>query len=171
MPPTPAIVCFLRPVDIHSRSPQHDEPSEKVSVNSHLPFRHSSDNLVSRIGAVLRSPYQAFRQILREVIPLEHRRSIVRFTRRRLNGVWGSSAASNAASLNALSSLLARTERQRYDLICFPIINWDFRFQRPQQLMSRLAAVGHRVFYINQHFLDHGPPYKLAMKGPNIYEV
>jgi GT2 family glycosyltransferase/glycosyltransferase involved in cell wall biosynthesis len=140
-------------------------------VNSHLPFRHSSDNLFTRIGAVLRSPYQAFRQILREVIPLEHRRRTVRFIRRRMSRVWGSSAASTAASLNALSSLLARTERQRYDLICFPIINWDFRFQRPQQLMSRLAAVGHRVFYINQHFLDHGPPYKLAMKGKNIYEV
>jgi GT2 family glycosyltransferase/glycosyltransferase involved in cell wall biosynthesis len=38
------------------------------------------------------------------------------------------------------------------DIICFPIIDWDFRYQRPQQLLSRLARKGHRVFYIQTTF-------------------
>ncbi|MFN0085863.1 MAG: glycosyltransferase [Blastocatellia bacterium] len=35
------------------------------------------------------------------------------------------------------------------DVICFSIIDWSFRFQRPQQLMQHFAAAGHRVFYLN----------------------
>src|SRR5262245_13060133 len=35
------------------------------------------------------------------------------------------------------------------DVICFSIVDWSFRFQRPQQLMSQFAANGHRVFYLN----------------------
>jgi len=35
-----------------------------------------------------------------------------------------------------------------YDVIIFPIIDWDFRFQRPQQIAIRLAQNGHRVFYV-----------------------
>lgn len=37
----------------------------------------------------------------------------------------------------------------RPDIICFSIIDWSFRFQRPQQLMQTFAAHGHRVFYLN----------------------
>jgi hypothetical protein len=37
----------------------------------------------------------------------------------------------------------------RPDVICFSIIDWSFRFQRPQQLMRAFAAQGHRVFYLN----------------------
>lgn len=37
----------------------------------------------------------------------------------------------------------------RPDIICFSIIDWSFRFQRPQQLMRAFAAQGHRVFYLN----------------------
>jgi len=38
---------------------------------------------------------------------------------------------------------------RRADVICFSIIDWDFRYQRPQQLMSQFAAHGHRVFYLS----------------------
>jgi GT2 family glycosyltransferase/2-polyprenyl-3-methyl-5-hydroxy-6-metoxy-1,4-benzoquinol methylase len=58
-----------------------------------------------------------------------------------------------------------------YDVICFPIIDWDFRFQRPQQLMSRFAAAGHRVFYLTQKFRATGAPYEVQQRGQNIYEV
>ncbi len=33
------------------------------------------------------------------------------------------------------------------DVFCFPIINWEFRFQRPQQLMTQWARIGRRIFY------------------------
>ena len=42
---------------------------------------------------------------------------------------------------------------QKYDVICLPIIDWSFRFQRPQQIMSRFAESGHRVFYVSTNFL------------------
>lgn len=39
--------------------------------------------------------------------------------------------------------------RGRGDIICFSIIDWSFRYQRPQHIMSQFAAHGHRVFYLN----------------------
>lgn len=58
------------------------------------------------------------------------------------------------------SSALSRPKRRlvgpddcrSYDLICLPIIDWDFRFQRPQQLCRRMARQGHRVFYVRTRF-------------------
>lgn len=38
------------------------------------------------------------------------------------------------------------------DIICFPIIDWRFRYQRPQQILSRFARRGHRVFYVETTF-------------------
>lgn len=35
-----------------------------------------------------------------------------------------------------------------YDVVCFPIIDWSFRWQRPQQLVSQFANEGHRVFVL-----------------------
>ena len=58
-----------------------------------------------------------------------------------------------------------------FDVVCFPIIEWDFRFQRPQQLMSRLGAAGHRVFYLSNQFRAAGPAYQLRRVAENVYEV
>lgn len=58
-----------------------------------------------------------------------------------------------------------------YDVICLPIIEWEFRFQRPQQLMLRFAEAGHRVFYISQHFRSTGPRFIIEEKSENIFEV
>jgi glycosyltransferase involved in cell wall biosynthesis len=38
------------------------------------------------------------------------------------------------------------------DIVCFSIVEWEFLFQRPQQLLSRLADSGHRVYYVSQFF-------------------
>lgn len=38
------------------------------------------------------------------------------------------------------------------DVVCFSIIEWEFLYQRPQQLLSRLADRGHRVWYVSQFF-------------------
>jgi hypothetical protein len=37
----------------------------------------------------------------------------------------------------------------KMDVFCFPVIAWDFRFQRPQQIVTQFAGDGHRVFYLN----------------------
>ena len=67
--------------------------------------------------------------------------------------------------------VVAAARDDRHDVVCFPIIDWDFRFQRPQQLMSRFAAAGHRVFYVSIVFRSDGPPYVISEKRANVYEV
>ena len=37
---------------------------------------------------------------------------------------------------------------QAYDLMLFSVIDWHFRFQRPQQLCRQFARMGYRVFYV-----------------------
>jgi len=44
-----------------------------------------------------------------------------------------------------------------YDVIVFPIIDWFFLFQRPQQLSLQFARSGRRVFYLDQAALRDGP--------------
>ena len=39
-----------------------------------------------------------------------------------------------------------------YEILCLPIINWDFRFQRPQQLARKFVQAGHRVYYVGINF-------------------
>ncbi|HEY1249620.1 MAG TPA: glycosyltransferase [Thermoanaerobaculia bacterium] len=63
----------------------------------------------------------------------------------------------------------------RYDAIVFSIIDWDFRFQRPQQLATQFGRHGHRVFYLsttqwlaNQ---EGGPSWDLVRKAPNVAEL
>ncbi len=58
------------------------------------------------------------------------------------------------------------------DLICFSIIDWDFRYQRPQQILSRLAQAGHRVFYLSQRFLRRGDEtFRLRPLAAGVTEV
>ena len=57
------------------------------------------------------------------------------------------------------------------DVVCLAMIPWDFRFQRPQQLMRQFGAAGHRVFYVNLHFRTTGPAWAATEKAPNVYEV
>ncbi|HKG23565.1 MAG TPA: glycosyltransferase [Blastocatellia bacterium] len=60
------------------------------------------------------------------------------------------------------------------DVICFSIIDWEFRYQRPQQIMSQFAANGHRVFYISpSRFQPKEAEARAAIKEikKNVYEV
>ena len=41
---------------------------------------------------------------------------------------------------------------KKYDVIVFSVIDYDFRYQRPQQIADHFAREGHRVFYINANF-------------------
>lgn len=59
-------------------------------------------------------------------------------------------------------------EISAFDILVLPIIEWDFRFQRPQQLARHLAGKGHRVFYC-----AHRTSAKLEVKEreTNVFEV
>jgi GT2 family glycosyltransferase/glycosyltransferase involved in cell wall biosynthesis len=60
-----------------------------------------------------------------------------------------------------------------YDVVCFSIIDWSFRWQRPQQLLSQFADAGHRVFvFKTTEFLrSGGVPFQIALLRPNVWEV
>jgi Glycosyl transferases group 1 len=60
-----------------------------------------------------------------------------------------------------------------YDVICFSIIDWSFRWQRPQQLLSQFADAGHRVFVFRAtEFLGPGgAAFQLEQLRPNVWEV
>ncbi len=66
---------------------------------------------------------------------------------------------------------LAQSPAALPDIFCFPIIDWDYRFQRPQQLMRQFAAAGHRVFYLSHDFRSLGAPYVLRPLAMNLAEV
>jgi GT2 family glycosyltransferase len=52
------------------------------------------------------------------------------------------------------------------DVVCFSIIDWSFRFQRPQQIMRQFAEEGHRVFYLNvTEFLDADLPPRFTVEA------
>lgn len=44
----------------------------------------------------------------------------------------------------------------KYDVIVFSVIDYHFRYQRPQQIADHFAREGHRVFYINANFSSTG---------------
>jgi GT2 family glycosyltransferase/glycosyltransferase involved in cell wall biosynthesis len=59
-----------------------------------------------------------------------------------------------------------------FDVFVFPIIDWRFRHQRPQQLAAQLAARGHRVFYFATTFVtSDGYRPQMETVGERIHLV
>jgi GT2 family glycosyltransferase len=62
----------------------------------------------------------------------------------------------------------------RADVICFSIVDWNFRYQRPQQIISQFAAHGHRIFYIRLDGILPAhvePRFAVNKLKENIYQV
>ena len=59
----------------------------------------------------------------------------------------------------------------RHDYLFLPIIDWDFRFQRPQQLATALAGRGHRVYFGRTTFRRRGAAVEVAAKTGGVWEV
>lgn len=61
-----------------------------------------------------------------------------------------------------------------YDLICFANIDWDARYQRPQQIAAQFARHGHRVFYVvasRSLPADDPQGFRATVVADGIYEV
>lgn len=65
---------------------------------------------------------------------------------------------------------LAPRRPEAYPILCLPMIEWDFRFQRPQQLMRQFALGGHAVIYAANHF-HGGTEARLRSIEPGIVEA
>ena len=79
-------------------------------------------------------------------------------------------AMEDVPSPQATDGLLLPKAGPKCDVFCLPIINWDFRFQRPQQLMRQFARNGHRVFYLSLHFSNGEVPQWRALEE-NVVEL
>lgn len=82
-------------------------------------------------------------------------------------------AAARPAAPPPLPPGFPRVPAGHCDVLVFSIIDWDFRFQRPQQLAVQLGRAGHRVFYLStSRFLPpDGPAWNVAWKATNVVEV
>lgn len=58
----------------------------------------------------------------------------------------------------------------RHDVLVFSVIDYDFRYQRPQQIADHFARKGHRVFYFNSGFTDEGEPI-VEERDNNLFVV
>lgn len=52
------------------------------------------------------------------------------------------------------------------DLLCLSHLRWNFVFQRPQHLLTRLAAVSGRVFFVEEPVADEGAPRLVVREEP-----
>jgi GT2 family glycosyltransferase len=129
---------------------------------------HELDKIKNSLGWRMLSRYGRFKY--QRLLPVYRALKLPPYGRRRTELV---AIDQNGQPIEAASTIDAAIplESNAYDVICFPIIDWDFRFQRPQQLMSQFAADGHRVFYLKQTFHPSGPAYTIQEKRQNVYEV
>jgi hypothetical protein len=97
---------------------------------------------------------------------------------RRLRGVLAGRAPAVEATPNVPASAIATgglpsLPGERYDVVVFSIIDWDYRFQRPQQVAAQFGRAGHRVLFLSvTSVLRPGdPPASLVAKAPGVAEL
>ncbi len=131
-----------------------------------------------------------YRRALERVRPWWQRRCVIQATQARDTRqgapLVGSRQTSSLHSLTLLpdvgredaATVLAHARvddhKVRPDVVCFSVIDWEFRFQRPQQIMTQCAVHGHRVFYISPSRFTTGAggtAPAVRMIAHNIYEV
>lgn len=60
---------------------------------------------------------------------------------------------------------------EKKDIICFPILNWDYRYQRPQHILTHFAGQGHRIFYLTQNLKKCKTSYEIRLLKKNIFQI
>lgn len=124
--------------------------------------------------ALIPAPVLSWRERVRKNIILFGGRLLPRSAKTRIKRFWDPWALPRQiANVAAPASNVATPVPQHFDVICFSIIDWDFRWQRPQQLMSRFADAGHRVFvFKTTEFLRPGDrKFQLAQLRDNVWEI
>ncbi len=62
------------------------------------------------------------------------------------------------------------TDFDGIDVICFSHLRWNFVYQRPQHLMSRLAKTN-RVFFVEEPEFDDGIYYDVVQQNENLWVI
>ncbi len=76
----------------------------------------------------------------------------LRFSLRGVLRLWSRRFGRTTREGHARPEVSFRSDASRPTIICFPIVDWEMRIQRPQQLLARLAAKGYRVLYVRKDF-------------------
>lgn len=79
-------------------------------------------------------------------------------------------ARANRVEYHLMNSYMEVLEKpyDKFDVIILGVIDYDFRFQRPQHFAVRFAKNGHRVFYINA---NHYKPDEIRKIDDNLYVI
>lgn len=56
-------------------------------------------------------------------------------------------------------------------IVVFPVINWKSRWQRPQQIMSRFAKDGYKIFYLQMAIIDFGGEIRDEKEAFDVIDV
>lgn len=85
-----------------------------------------------------------------------------------LDNNTGIVGCSEGAKLTDNTKQILAEEYKKYDVIILSVIDYNFRFQRPQHFAKRFAENGHRVFYVNANFVR---PDLVANTADNLFTV
>jgi len=84
------------------------------------------------------------------------------------NNSWTSRALVMEKHFQSERRFYPYPDYRRQDIIIFGIIDYKFRYQRPQHFARLFAESGHRVFYINP---NHNHPDSVKEEIPNLFLV
>ena len=74
----------------------------------------------------------------------------------------------NENVINEKTKNILKSKYKKQDIIILSVIDYNFRFQRPQHFAKRFAENGHRVFYVNANFIR---PDSCNTVEDNLYMV
>jgi GT2 family glycosyltransferase len=115
--------------------------------------------------------YLHVRPVGRAVLPYERRKRIVDWMRHYVGAQPQSQSMLPAALPRLETSDNPLDPPEAYDIICFPIIEWEHRFQRPQQLATLFARDNHRVFYLRLTFHDRSPNIEWQKVTEHVFQI
>ncbi|HEX7155548.1 MAG TPA: glycosyltransferase [Thermoanaerobaculia bacterium] len=126
---------------------------------------------------VVAPPRLPFRERVRKSIILLGGKLLPRSAKRLVKKVWDPWAEPRPVRVTvshpAKKVAASIAAPPAYDILCFSIIDWSFRWQRPQQLLSQFADAGHRVFvFKTTEFLDPKQGlFHISQLRDNVWEV
>ncbi|MEZ5355001.1 MAG: glycosyltransferase [Bryobacteraceae bacterium] len=73
----------------------------------------------------------------------------------------------------ALPAAVAPVKPRKFDIVILSIVDFEFRFQRPQQIAVRMAERGHRVYWLSptRQPTPGGPPFEIMPLREGLWEL
>lgn len=120
------------------------------------------ESLAAAIRTLIRDPG------LRARLRAEARRTALQHSELRWRAAW----ANELLELGWVDRA-ATAQAVPYEVVKFSVINWEQRYQRPQQVAAHWGRRGRRVFYVqvDGHLPPDGPPFRVRPVADGVFEV